>query len=106
MDEGAGVSHHVWGGQHAPWTRQLQGQAAAVQAGLQVQAQWDLRMGQMPCQHLQGKVYIREAQTQVSFLLWVLSGEQITPGSRGQQVPITLPFQRDGLAFPLPSVQS
>lgn len=52
MDEGAGLGHHVWGGQRAPRTRQLQGQAAAVQASLQVQAQRDLRVGQMPRQRL------------------------------------------------------
>lgn len=36
VDEGAGVGHHVGRGQQAPEAGQLQGQAAAVQARLQV----------------------------------------------------------------------
>lgn len=55
MNEGAGAGHHLWGGERAPEAGQLQSQAAAVQARLQVQTQWGLLVGQMPGQGLQGK---------------------------------------------------
>lgn len=56
VDERAGVGHHLRGGQQVPEARQPQGQAAAVQACLQVQAQRDVLVDQMPGERLWAKV--------------------------------------------------
>lgn len=48
VDEGAGVGHKLFRGDHTPKSGQLQGQAAAVQPRLEVQTQRDLLMDQMP----------------------------------------------------------
>lgn len=48
------MGHHVGRGEQAPEAGQLQGQAAAVQARLQVQAQRDPRVDQVPRQCLWG----------------------------------------------------
>lgn len=55
VDEGAGAGHHLRGGQQAPRAGQLQGQAAAVQARLQVHTQRDLLVDQVPGQCLEGR---------------------------------------------------
>lgn len=100
MDERAGVGHHLRGGEQAPEAGQLQGQAAAVQARLQVQTQWDLLVDQMPRQGLEGQVRVNAGLTHTSFLPQGLAGKLRTPGRRGT---VQSSLQRDGSRATIPS---